>query len=337
MDPDPRHDNRAVPSRINGRCLVTGAAGFIGSHLAERLIADGCEVVGVDSFTDYYDRALKERNLDGLSASPRFTLVRADLADADLESLVAGVDYIFHQAGQPGVRRSWGRSFEPYVRCNVVATQRLLEAARTVAGLRRFVNASSSSVYGNAIELPVTERALPRPVSPYGVTKLAAEHLATVYAELGVPSVSLRYFTVYGPRQRPDMAFNIFLGALLAGRDLNVNGDGEQTRDFTFVADAVDANLAAASAPKETVVGRCYNIGGGSRVTVNHAIQMLEEVTGRRASVHYGARQPGDARDTLADTTAARGDLGFTPSWSLRDGLRAEAHWMTSTILEMHD
>src|SRR2546430_5050962 len=239
MDRDSRHDNRTVPSKISGRCLVTGAAGFIGSHLADRLVADGCEVVGVDSFTDYYDPALKERNVEALRASPRFTLVRADLAADDLESVVAGIDYIFHQSGQPGVRRSWGRSFEPYVRCNVIATQRLLEAARTVAGLRRFVNASSSSIYGNATELPVTEQALPKPVSPYGVTKLAAEHLATLYADLGVPAVSLRYFTVYGPRQRPDMAFNVFLRALLGGRDIDVNGDGEQTRDFTFVADAV--------------------------------------------------------------------------------------------------
>ena len=337
MDRDPRHDNRTVPSKISGRCLVTGAAGFIGSHLAERLVADGCEVVGVDSFTDYYDPALKERNVEALRASPRFTLVRADLAADDLESVVAGIDYIFHQSGQPGVRRSWGRSFEPYVRCNVIATQRLLEAARTVAGLRRFVNASSSSIYGNATELPVTEQALPKPVSPYGVTKLAAEHLATLYADLGVPAVSLRYFTVYGPRQRPDMAFNVFLRALLAGRDIDVNGDGEQTRDFTFVADAVEANVAAASASRETVVGRRYNIGGGSRVTVNHTIRMLEEITGRRATVRYGAPQPGDARDTLADTTAARADLGFAPFWSLSDGLRAEADWMTSVSAEMHD
>src|SRR5205823_8316544 len=260
-------DNRTVPPSLSGRCLVTGAAGFIGSHLAERLVALGCEVVGVDCFTDYYDPAVKERNVSSLCAGTGFTLVRADLAEADLAPLLQGIDYVFHQAGQPGVRRSWGQSFEAYVRWNVLATQRLLEAGRTTGGLRRFVNASSSSIYGNAAELPVTERALPRPVSPYGVTKLAAEHLATLYAQLGVPTVSLRYFTVYGPRQRPDMAFNIFIRCLLEGREISVNGDGEQTRDFTFVADAVDANLAAATAPTETVTGRCYNVGGGSRVT----------------------------------------------------------------------
>jgi UDP-glucose 4-epimerase len=323
-----------VAPRISGRCLVTGAAGFIGSHIAERLVADGCEVIGIDSFTDYYDPKLKELNVAALSAGGRFRLIRADLAEADLGPLVESVDYIFHQAGQPGVRRSWGKGFEPYVRLNVIATQRLLDAARSAGALRRFVNASSSSVYGNATELPVTERALPRPVSPYGVTKLAAEHLATLYAELGVPTVSLRYFTVYGPRQRPDMAFNIFLGALLQGQELSVNGDGSQTRDFTFVADAVDANLAAASAPAETVVGRSYNVGGGSRISINDAIRLLEEVTGKEARVRYGSAQPGDARDTAADTSAARADIGFVPKSTLRDGLRAQADWVASHLPE---
>ena len=317
-----------MPAKVSGRCLVTGVAGFIGSHLAERLVADGCEVIGADSFTDYYDPAAKERNVAALCAGKRFTLVREDLEHADLQELLADVDYVFHQAGQPGVRRSWGRSFEPYVRRNIVVTQRLLEAAQSAPGLRRFVNASSSSVYGNATELPVTESAVPKPVSPYGVTKLAAEHLATLYAGLNVPTVSLRYFTVYGPRQRPDMAFNLFLHALLDGRAIHVNGDGEQTRDFTYVADAVEANLAAAGAPADRVVGRTYNIGGGSRVTVNHAIRVLEETTGRRADVSYEPRQPGDARDTAADTSAARADLRFAPRWNLADGLRAEAEWL---------
>jgi len=311
---------------------VTGAAGFIGSHLAERLVALGCEVVGVDCFTDYYDPAVKERNVSALCAGTGFTLARADLAEDNLAPLLDGIDYVFHQAGQPGVRRSWGRSFEAYVRWNIVGTQRLLESARTAGGLRRFVNASSSSIYGNAAELPVTELAVPRPVSPYGVTKLAAEHLATLYAERDVPTVSLRYFTVYGPRQRPDMAFNIFIRALLEGREINVNGDGEQTRDFTFVADAVDANLAAATAPMATVSGRSYNIGGGSRVTVNDTLRLLEEITGRHAHVRFGPQQPGDARDTAADTSAAQADLGFTPKSTLREGLRAEAEWLASDI-----
>ncbi len=246
--------------------------------------------------------------------------------------MLDGIDYVVHQAGQPGVRKSWGKSFEPYVTRNIVATQRLLEAAVGANGIRRFVNASSSSVYGNAAALPVSERAVPSPVSPYGVTKLAAEHLATLYANLGVPSVSLRYFTVYGPRQRPDMAFNIFLHAMLEGRELRINGDGDQTRDFTFVADAVEANVAAAAAPVDRVAGRVYNIGGGSRVTLNHAIAVLEEVTGRKARVRHGAVQPGDARDTYADTTAARSDLGFAPAWSLEDGLREEARWLAAMV-----
>jgi nucleoside-diphosphate-sugar epimerase len=319
-----------MPAKVTGRCLVTGAAGFIGSHLAERLAADGCEVVGVDSFTDYYDPALKEGNLSELAGRERFTLVRADLATADIAPLLAGVEYVFHQAGQPGVRRSWGQSFEPYVTRNIVATQRLLEAALQAKGLRRLINASSSSIYGDAAELPVSERALPRPVSPYGVTKLAAEHLATVYSRLGVPTVSLRYFTVYGPRQRPDMAFNIFLRALHDGREITVNGDGEQTRDFTYVADAVEANVAAAAAPVERVLGRAFNIGGGSRVSLKHALHVLADITGKTAVVRHGPMQPGDARDTYADTAAARSDLGFAPAWSLADGLTAQAAWMTS-------
>jgi len=295
-------------------------------------VADGCEVVGVDCFTDYYEPALKEANVVALVGNPRFKLVRADLAEADLEPLVDGIDYIFHQAGQPGVRRSWGRSFEPYVRCNVLATQRLLEAARAAGSVRRLVYASSSSIYGNAVELPVSERDLPRPVSPYGVTKLAGEHLTTLYAELGIQAVSLRYFTVYGPRQRPDMAFNIFTHALLEDREIHVNGDGEQTRDFTFIADAVDANIAAAAAPAARATVRTFNIGGGSRVTVNHAIHVLEGVAGKQAQVIYGPRQPGDARDTYADTSAARAELGFAPRWKLADGLRAQVEWMAASL-----
>jgi nucleoside-diphosphate-sugar epimerase len=295
-------------------------------------VADGCEVIGVDCFTDYYDPALKEGNVAALLASDRFRLIRADLAEADLEPLVDGIDYIFHQAGQPGVRRSWGRSFEPYVRSNILATQRLLEAARAAGSVRRLVYASSSSVYGNAVELPVSERDLPRPVSPYGVTKLAGEHLTTLYAGLGLQSVSLRYFTVYGPRQRPDMAFNIFINALLQDREIQVNGDGEQTRDFTFIADAVEANIAAAAAPAARASGRCFNIGGGSRVTLNHAIQLLEEVAGKRTEVRYGSPQPGDARDTYADTSSAQADLGFAPRWKLADGLRAQVEWMAAGL-----
>jgi UDP-glucuronate 4-epimerase len=323
----------AVLDSLPERCLVTGAAGFIGSHLSERLLAEGCEVIGVDCLTDYYDVALKLSNLAHLTPHPRFKLVQDDLGAADLDRLLEGVGAVFHQAGQPGVRASWGASFEPYVRHNILATQALLEAARRKTALRRFVFASSSSVYGDAGELPARETTLPRPVSPYGVTKLAAEHLCLVYAKLGVPAVSLRYFTVYGPRQRPDMAFNRFIHALIEGREISVHGDGEQTRDFTYVADIVDANVAAATAPHEAVCGGVYNLGGGSRVTVNEMIALLERVTGRPGRVAHQPAPPGEARDTFADTSAARRDLGFSPQHSLEEGLRAEAAWISGELV----
>src|SRR5579872_1548111 len=228
----------------NTRSIVTGAAGFIGSHLAERLIALGHDVVGIDSFTPYYDPTIKRANVAGLLNSPRFQLIEANLATADLEPIVAGADYVFHQAAQAGVRASWGSSFSGYTEYNVLATQRLLEALKEHRP-RKVVYASSSSVYGDAA-LPMRETARPQPVSPYGVTKLAAEHLCHLYwANYGVPAVSLRYFTVYGPRQRPDMGFNRFLRAALTGQPIHRFGDGEQTRDFTFVEDAVSATMAA--------------------------------------------------------------------------------------------
>jgi UDP-glucose 4-epimerase len=291
-------------------------------------------VIGIDCLTDYYDPRLKLSNVALLARDPRFQLVEDDLISTDLDRLLEGVGAVFHQAGQPGVRASWGASFEPYVRHNVLATQALLEAARRQSGLRRFVFASSSSVYGDADELPTRETTLPRPVSPYGVTKLAAEHLCSVYAKLGVPTVSLRYFTVYGPRQRPDMAFSKFIHALIDGEEIVVNGDGEQTRDFTYVSDIVDANLAAASAPGSTVTGRVYNVGGGSRVTVNQMIALLQRVTGRQASIRNQPAPPGEARHTFADTSAARRDFGFAPKHSLEDGLRAEAEWISGELVE---
>jgi nucleoside-diphosphate-sugar epimerase len=323
------HNTRSLKGR---RCLVTGAAGFIGSHLAERLLGLGCSVVGVDAFTDYYVREVKERNLRSLLHDPEFSLKEADLLTVDLAKLLRGVDFIFHQAGQPGVRASWGSGFEPYVRHNVVATQRLLEAARGCTGLVRFVSASSSSVYGDARELPVKETTLPEPVSPYGVTKLAAEQLCRVYAfNFGVPTISLRYFTVYGPRQRPDMGFHKFVTALLAGKVITVHGDGEQTRDFTYISDAIDANLAAATADRTSTLGRAYNIGGGSRVTVNEVIRILESSAGMEARIVHGPEQPGDARHTYADTQAARRDLGFMPKVSLELGLRQQLQWLRET------
>jgi UDP-glucuronate 4-epimerase len=314
--------------RLPGICVVTGVAGFVGSHLAERLLAGGATVIGVDCFSDYYDPTTKHANLAAVLGSERFELRQLDLAADDLTGLVRGSDVIFHQAGQPGVRSSWGPDFALYVRSNELATQRLLEAARVAPRLKRVVYASSSSVYGDADELPVTERTLPRPVSPYGVTKLAAEHLCGAYARLGVPTVSLRYFTVYGPRQRPDMAFTKFIRTHLNGGEITIHGDGEQTRDFTYIADIVEGNLAAGDPSRELAPGAVYNLGGGSRVTVNRVLSILERVTGRAVRVRYDSALPGDARHTHADCSAAARDLGFAPRTGLEEGLRNQVAWI---------
>lgn len=309
-------------------CLVTGAAGFIGSHLAERLIAEGHQVVGVDCFTDYYPRALKEQNLESLRAHAQFRFVEVDLLEMDLGALLHGeppVDFVFHLAAQAGVRASWGRQFEVYTRNNVLVTQRLLEAAKD-APLRKFVFSSSSSVYGDAQQYPTAETLRPQPVSPYGVTKLAAEHLAHLYwKNFGVPALSLRYFTVYGPRQRPDMAFHRFIRAIMRGETITVYGDGEQSRDFTYVSDAVEANLLAM---RSDATGQVFNVGGGSRVTVNQVLGQLEEIMGRAAQVEHTETQKGDVRHTAADTSLAREVLGYAPRVSLREGLQRMVTWM---------
>ncbi|MFQ6014962.1 MAG: NAD-dependent epimerase/dehydratase family protein [Anaerolineae bacterium] len=306
------------------KCLVTGVAGFIGSHLAERLVAEGYQVVGVDCFTDYYPRASKEANLASLRESEAFHFVEADLRHCEVDDLLEGVTYVFHQAAQAGVRASWGEYFATYTEHNVLATQRLLEAAKG-ANIERFIYASSSSIYGDTRDLPIQEGTLPRPISPYGVTKLAGEHLCRLYhINFGLPVTSLRYFTVYGPRQRPDMAFHRFIRAMLADEPITVYGDGEQTRDFTFISDAVEANLLAMTAAAD---GRAFNIGGGSRVTLNEAISYLEGIIGKEAKVDRRPPQHGDVRHTLANTTAARAVLGFSPRMDLKEGLRAQVAW----------
>ena len=303
-------------------CLVTGVAGFIGSALAEELLARGDSVLGVDCFSDYYARELKEWNLRELRVQAGFSFRDADLRTADLASLLEGATVVFHFAAQPGVRKSWGPEFAGYVENNVVATQRLLEAVKGRA-LTRFVYASSSSVYGDAADLPVRESTLPRPISPYGVTKLAAEHLCGLYARsFEVPTVSLRYFTVYGPRQRPDMAFSQFVRAIREDREIVIYGDGEQTRDFTYIKDAVAAALQAAQVDLSTPWGRVYNIGGGSRVSVNRVIRLLETMTGKTARINAQPAQPGDARHTSADCSAAAADLGYRPQVTLEAGLQ---------------
>jgi nucleoside-diphosphate-sugar epimerase len=309
--------------------LVTGAAGFIGSTLAERLLTDGADVIGIDSFTDYYPRAAKERNLAALTRHPRFRFVETAVQAADLSGLLGDRTHVFHLAAQAGVRKSWGSDFAVYTVNNIEATQVLLEACARVR-LERFVYSSSSSVYGDCVPMPMREDALPQPVSPYGVSKLAAEHLCHLYhVNFGVPAVSLRYFTVYGPRQRPDMGFYRFLRAAILGDPITVYGDGEQSRDFTFVADAVAANVAAAT---RGIAGRVYNIGGGSRVSINAVLAMIGRVTGRAPLINLDLAQKGDMRHTLADTSLAHAELGFEPRVGLEDGLTAEYKWLTDIL-----
>jgi nucleoside-diphosphate-sugar epimerase len=306
------------------RALVTGCAGFIGSHLTEALLAAGHDVLGVDCFTDNYDAARKHANLAAASEHPGFELRRLDLADAPLDALVGACDAVFHLAAEPGVRSSWGTRFDRYLRNNLAATQRLLEAA-TATPSKRFVYASSSSIYGDAERLPTPEDVAPAPFSPYGATKLAAEHLCRLYhGNLGLETVGLRYFSVYGPRQRPDMAFERFCRAAVRGEQLTVYGDGEQTRDFTFVGDAVEATLAAAWTPG--VGGRVYNVGGGSQVRLNDALALLAELAGP-LDVRYAERERGDVRSTGADVARARAELGWRPRVSFEDGFRAELAW----------
>ena len=307
------------------KVVVTGAAGLIGSHLTESLLAAGHEVTGVDAFTDYYARSAKERNLEKSRDHRAFRLVEGRLQDLDLRPVLENVGQVFHLAAQAGVRASWGREFAHYTDHNVLATQRLLEAARSAGG-PRVVYASSSSVYGEAPALPLREDARCEPVSPYGVSKLAAEHLGVLYhRNFGLPVVSLRYFTVYGPRQRPDMAFHRFLRAARDGEPIHVFGDGQQTRDFTFVSDIVAATRAAADSGRP---GSVYNVGGGERVVLNDVLRQIEDVTGRRLTVVRDEVQKGDMRDTFADTTAARRDLGFRSTVSLAQGLEREWEWI---------
>jgi len=310
------------------KALITGVAGFIGSTLAERLVARGDEVTGLDCFTDYYPRPIKEANLRALRAQNAFRFVESSIQQADLPALLDGVTHVFHLAAQAGVRKSWGRDFQTYTVNNVEATQVLLEAL-VDRPVERVVYASSSSVYGDEVQIPMREDALPQPVSPYGVTKLAAEQLCHLYhVNYGVPTVSLRYFTVYGPRQRPDMGFHRFLKAARDGRPITVFGDGGQTRDFTFVADAV---TATADAGARGVPGRVYNIGGGSRVSLIEVLDLVGAVSGRRLDLRYEPAQKGDMRDTFADTSRARADLDFRPTATLADGLRAEYEWLTTS------
>lgn len=309
------------------RSLVTGAAGFIGSTLAQTLVERGDSVIGVDSFLDYYDRAAKERNLETLSQNDNFELVEGALQDIDLHEILGRCDRVFHLAAQAGVRSSWGTEFSIYTTNNILATQRLLEAA-VKSDIQAFVFASSSSVYGDKAELPMREAVPLHPVSPYGVSKLAAENLVELYhVNHDLHTASLRYFTVYGPRQRPDMAFNRLLRSAKTGEKFPLFGDGRQTRDFTFITDAVAATIAAAERSR---AGAVYNIGGGSRVSMLDVIETIESVTGKKLRIDSKPWQKGDMRDTYADTSAAQSDLDYRPRTALDEGLALEWEWIQS-------
>jgi nucleoside-diphosphate-sugar epimerase len=306
--------------------LVTGAAGFIGSTLVDDLLADGQQVRGVDCFSPYYDLGIKRENIAGaVGDRDHFELVQADLLTAYLEALLDGVDVVYHHAAQPGVRLSWSEHFDVYARCNVLATQRLLEAS-VRAGVERFVYASSSSIYGNADHYPTDETVSPRPHSPYGVTKLAAEHLCNAYAaNHGLRTISLRYFTVYGPRQRPDMAIHKLIEGALDDEPFPLYGDGSHSRDFTFVGDVVAANRAAAVA--DVAPGTVINVCGGAGTTMAELIDAVGEAVGRPVRVDRQAEQPGDVRRTGGDGTRALDLLGWKPAHSVADGVAAQVAW----------
>jgi len=307
------------------RAVVTGAAGFIGSHLTDRLLADGHQVVGVDSFSDYYSRTLKEHNLELAFHRPGFRFKELDLVYDDLRDALAGAEVVFHFAGRPGVRAGRRNQFENYMRDNVLATQRLLEGLKG-SSIKRLVFAGSSSVYGEAEGVPTRESASPLPISLYGVTKLAAENLVHLYAHNhSLPVVSLRYFYVYGPRQRPDMAVARFMRAVTLGEDVEVYGDGQQTRDFTFVSDAVEATLRAATADVE---GKVLNIGGGSQATLNTVLGLIGEMSGTEIRRTYTAAAPEDHTHGSASINLARRDLRWEPRVSLRDGLARQWSWL---------
>ncbi len=309
--------------------IVTGVAGFIGSHLAETLLKQGAEVIGIDQFNDYYSPQLKHNNVVNLKQYPGFTLIKASIQDLDWQELLKSVDVVYHQAAQAGVRASWGEDFHHYTERNINATQIILEGAKQVKSLKRIVYASSSSIYGDAVTMPTPETLCPKPVSPYGITKLAGERMCWLYQKnFDVPITALRYFTVYGPRQRPDMAFHKFFQAAIDNKAISIYGDGQQTRDYTYVSDAVAANLAAGEMPE--AIGEVFNIGGGSRVTLMKLLEIMEQVVGHPIKKDYVNKAAGDARHTSADVAKAQKILNYIPQVSLKEGLTQEWQWIQS-------
>lgn len=309
------------------KSLITGVAGFIGSHLAQKLLGLGHQVVGMDKFLNNYPADFKKRNLAGLTSQANFSFLEQDLLHADLAALLRDADYVFHLAAHPGVRSSWGADFARYTENNSMATQLLLEACKNLPP-RKLVYASSSSVYGDTDDLPMREDGMTRPVSPYGVSKFAAEHLCYLYWKgYGVPTVALRFFTVYGPRQRPDMFFHIFMRALRRGEPVPLFDDGEQSRDFTFCCDIVDGLVSAAFYPG---AGEVFNLGGGTKASLLTVIAMVEKIAGRRANLQRHDRQRGDVRCTQASAERARSQLGFRPRVGLAEGLALQWEWIRS-------
>jgi len=309
------------------RSVITGVAGFIGSHLAEKLLALGHEVLGIDKFLDNYSRQFKEANLAEFAQHPSFKFINADLVNMDWGQFLNGADYVFHLAAQPGVRSSWGQEFSQYSHNNIMATQVLLEACKQ-ATVKKFVYASSSSVYGDTDDLPMRESGGTRPVSPYGVSKLAAEHLCYLYWKaFGIPTASLRFFTVYGPRQRPDMFFHILMRRLVLDEEIPLYDDGEQTRDFTFCADIVDGLAGAAFYPG---AGEVFNLGGGGEIALLDAIKLVEKISGRTARLKRFDRQRGDVGHTRASLDLARNKFGYKPLVSLEEGLSRQWEWMAA-------
>lgn len=308
-------------------CLVTGAAGFVGSHLCERLLQEGFDVVGIDSFTDFYPKWIKEKNILPLMREEKFEFIAEDLNRLDLKRLLKKADYIFHLAAQAGVRTSWGQNFSIYTQNNIEATQKLLEAAKANQ-IKKFIYASSSSVYGFCPELPMSETSPVCPFSPYGVSKLAAEQLCFLYFKnYGVPCVSLRLFTVYGPRQRPDMAFHKFFRTIGENKHISIFGDGKQTRDFTYIDDVIEANFAALERGKK---GEIYNIGGGNRKKLEDIFPIFEKICQKKIKIKFKERQKGDVPHTFAKIDKARKDLDYSPRIKLYDGLKEEWIWVQS-------
>lgn len=300
------------------KALVTGSAGFIGSHLCEALVRLGWEIIGVDCFTDYYEKVLKEKNLANLRLKPNFTFVEKDLTKDSLITELKDVDFVFHQAGQPGVRGSWGAKFNQYLQNNILATQYLLEVIKDY-DIKKFIFASSSSIYGNTACLPMKESQIPQPYSPYGVSKLAAEQLCLLYHEnYRVPTIALRYFTVYGPRQRPEMAISSFIKTILEGKPISIYGDGNQRRDFTYVEDIIQANLLAA---ESSLTGEVFNVGGGKPEKLIDVVRILEQILNKKVLLSFSTKRKGDVRDTFADISKIQENLGFIPSYALEEGL----------------